>query len=88
MMTKGEKPHYFCHVYIEDEFYIIKVEYVRWAPNGKWMMPVGYVTQARSGSEVEHMAKDLIATVLDVNTSEFDVTVMFTGGVRVDQQSP
>jgi hypothetical protein len=40
--------------------------------------PVGYLTQARSEGGVGRMARDLVATVLDADPGELDVTITVT----------
>lgn len=64
------RPTYAVHIWQEDGLWIAKVVS---AGAGTDTAPVGSVTDAETPAEIEPMARDLIATLLDADEAEFDV---------------
>lgn len=71
-MTAPMKPLYRARTWPEERWWLIEVT---GASEGADPAPVSAMSQADSRAEVDAMTRDLIATVLDVDESEFDVEI-------------
>lgn len=68
------RPTYAVHIWQEDGLWIAKVVS---AGEGADTTPVGAVTEGRTWEEILSMARDLIATHLDADETDFDVTFSY-----------
>jgi hypothetical protein len=67
-------PSYEVRVWREDDWWLARVV---GASPGADQAPLNALTQARSLTKIESMARDLIATVLDTNEADFEVELQY-----------
>jgi len=65
------KPTYLVEAWREDPWWLARVI------DGPDAAALGAVTQARSKADVEPMARDLIATILDCTDAGFDLKIEY-----------
>lgn len=68
------RPTYHVHIWQEDDLWIARVAS---ADAGTDPTPIGAITDATTHDEIQPMARDLIATLLDAEESTFNVTFQY-----------
>lgn len=66
------KPTYEIRAWQEDDWWLARV---MTASDGADATPLNAITQARTLTKIEPMARDLVATILDVDEGSFDIEV-------------
>jgi hypothetical protein len=68
------KPIYEARAWRDDDWWLVRVV---GASDDADLAPLNALTQARTLAQVEPMARDLVATILDAEEGTFDITVNF-----------